>query len=291
MIMKQFAQVLTVSVILGFTATANAGAIQVGHSSLIGTLQYSDTYTTTANGGNAERVDGTSPVSSTGLIVENNYGHTSRTWTANAWGDNWSIKTDSSASTGYPGTSGAGSDKGITQNGLFGDWGFQYGLSTDFVIQTDAVQPSDRFDISVGSGVGIGDANTLSVFFGATGGITLFTGAMRGTDTGFTSGLTAGTWNNYAIRVNTVAKTIEVFTNEVSRGVIDVTSVGAGKKNYSSYLNNSMVSVGGCYAPGGAAILWTDNFQVGSAVPEPSTIALLATGLLGLLAYAWRKRK
>jgi hypothetical protein len=29
----------------------------------------------------------------------------------------------------------------------------------------------------------------------------------------------------------------------------------------------------------------------GSPVPEPSTIALLATGLIGLLAYAWRKRK
>ncbi|MBN1394173.1 MAG: PEP-CTERM sorting domain-containing protein [Pirellulales bacterium] len=28
-----------------------------------------------------------------------------------------------------------------------------------------------------------------------------------------------------------------------------------------------------------------------SYVPEPSTIALLATGLIGLLAYAWRKRK
>ena len=26
-------------------------------------------------------------------------------------------------------------------------------------------------------------------------------------------------------------------------------------------------------------------------VPEPGTIALLAAGLLGLLAYAWRKRK
>jgi hypothetical protein len=28
-----------------------------------------------------------------------------------------------------------------------------------------------------------------------------------------------------------------------------------------------------------------------SAVPEPSTIAVLATGLIGLAAYAWRKRK
>ena len=30
---------------------------------------------------------------------------------------------------------------------------------------------------------------------------------------------------------------------------------------------------------------------VPNATPEPSTVLLLATGLLGLLAYAWRKRK
>ena len=26
-------------------------------------------------------------------------------------------------------------------------------------------------------------------------------------------------------------------------------------------------------------------------VPEPSTLALLAAGVMGLIAYAWRKRK
>jgi hypothetical protein len=37
-----------------------------------------------------------------------------------------------------------------------------------------------------------------------------------------------------------------------------------------------------------------DVFEVdikGAAVPEPSTLAILATGLMGLMAYAWRKRK
>jgi hypothetical protein len=35
---------------------------------------------------------------------------------------------------------------------------------------------------------------------------------------------------------------------------------------------------------------YVDNFSVGT-VPEPSTIMLLVTGCLGLLAYAWRKRR
>ena len=32
-------------------------------------------------------------------------------------------------------------------------------------------------------------------------------------------------------------------------------------------------------------------FLITAIVPEPSTLLLAATGLVGLLAYAWRKRK
>ena len=40
---------------------------------------------------------------------------------------------------------------------------------------------------------------------------------------------------------------------------------------------------------GGTMVL--DYVKVGELVPEPSTLALLAAGMVGLLAYAWRKRK
>ena len=41
------------------------------------------------------------------------------------------------------------------------------------------------------------------------------------------------------------------------------------------------------YSPTGGA----GHASMGTPVPEPGTLALLAAGLAGLLAYAWRKRK
>lgn len=40
----------------------------------------------------------------------------------------------------------------------------------------------------------------------------------------------------------------------------------------------------------GMSTMGIDNVHL-SAIPEPATIVLFGTGLLGLLAYAWRKRK
>lgn len=46
----------------------------------------------------------------------------------------------------------------------------------------------------------------------------------------------------------------------------------------------------GAYRNDGAS-LYIDDLTYTSAIPEPSTLALLTTGLAGLLAYAWKKRK
>lgn len=45
------------------------------------------------------------------------------------------------------------------------------------------------------------------------------------------------------------------------------------------------------YTQKGILRLTFDYVAVGSTVPEPSTIILLSTALVGLLAYAWRKRR
>ncbi len=41
---------------------------------------------------------------------------------------------------------------------------------------------------------------------------------------------------------------------------------------------------------GDGSTIWVDNFAL-SQVPEPSSFVIMAAGLLGLLAYAWRKRQ
>ena len=66
-------------------------------------------------------------------------------------------------------------------------------------------------------------------------------------------------------------------------GVVDFDDYGIVAGNYGQTLPPEFVAPGACWRTGAVG--------GGQVVPEPGTFALLAAGLLGLIAYAWRKRK
>ena len=176
--------------------------VTAGSSSLIARLNYSDSWTETVDGGNAARVDGAYPVNLPGINVENNHGNPVQVWSNGSW----SINKDGTTVPGYPGGSGAGSATGITQTGSGGvDWGIEYNLSRNYFVQFDAVQTSDRIDITSGAVRDtIFNAGNVSFFFRAGaggGGIGIYNGAFE-TSTGLTTGLgtgEVGRWHNYAV--------------------------------------------------------------------------------------------
>jgi hypothetical protein len=272
---------VTVSLLLaGYSVHAGT---PVGSSSLIGALDYSDTFTLSLNGGIAGRPDNVYPVNAPGISLENSYGSPARSW-QNAL---WSLNTDLSIfpGSGYPGGSGSGSATGMTQTGGGWDGSFLYGLRSSFVVQFDSVQAIDRVDIFTGSTGNI--AGGMAIFFrnpGNPGGhpeIGIYNGAAE-FNTGFNSGIAApGQWHNYAVRF--APSELEFYVDQVSRGVLNLNTFNGG--SFLGY-SNQWVGVGntGSTVDAGFPISWSDNFQAGAAVPEPAGAALLLAGgaLLGV---------
>ncbi|MBU4273351.1 MAG: PEP-CTERM sorting domain-containing protein [Planctomycetes bacterium] len=67
--------------------------------------------------------------------------------------------------------------------------------------------------------------------------------------------------------------------------------------NYAKFINLApdgsnqiVISAIATGTPGVLDIITFNGLQL-VAVPEPSTVVLLVTGLIGLLCYAWRKRR
>lgn len=288
------------------TAAMVGSGVPVGNSDLIAPLDYSDTFTGSDFGGLNDRdgvggyplsiIDYPPPgngIPGEGLAVEDNHGNPPQTWTD--W--KWSIARDATVNpgtAGYPGGSGAGSDTGMTQTGGGGvDWGIEYGLRNNFVVQADLVQTVDRIDVTAGAVRDmIFDPGNLSVFFRTTDHpdypeIGLFNAGIGEFDTGLNSGIAAPCeWHNYAVNFDLDEKRLEVFVDEVSRGVVDLATVGGGVFA-DLVLSNEAVGIG--YAGGDRG--WSDNFQVGALIPEPGTLLLAATGLAALAIFVWRRRR
>jgi hypothetical protein len=110
------------------------------------------------------------------------------------------------------------------------------------------------------------------------------TGSYTGTPVAY-----AGTWDNSAY--HTLSYQVDTTTGHISH-----ISLGGSTANYTAFesaafFTDAATKYAGMYKSAlGAGWGRIDNFAV-SSVPEPSTIVLLVTGLIGLLAYAWRKRK
>ena len=303
-----FAPVVAALVVVGgFSTSARATVVTgdggrgvpVGQSSLIGPgPDYGDTFTQTDQGGQPNRPSTAAVQPAAAYIVENTYGNPSvnfRSQSVGAGQAEFSFASDGpgliNGAPNYPGSSGAGSATGFTQTGNSVDYGIPYGLRTNYIVQVDAVQSGDRIDITSGGIPGtIFQGNSVSVFFrgNGSGNASLFNGT---TDTpvqsqipGFNTGITgSGQWHNYAVRFDTVNKQIELFVDEQSVGVIDLTTFAGGL--YQNFSNAAVGAGGGLGA--GENRTWTDNFQVGAPVPEPSGLALL----LAPAALLRRRRK
>jgi hypothetical protein len=145
----------------------------------------------------------------------------------------------------------------------------------------DAILPGDRLNVgSYGSPYsGIFGANSLTVFFRRDGsanpGIGLFNGSAEA-DTGFDTGIGANdnNWHNYAVHFNQAADEISFYVDENLLGTLDLTTFAGGA--YANY-GNDFVGHGGTF------VTEVDNYQVGSFIPEPASIALLGLGGLMLI--------
>ena len=286
---------LTALACFTFGASTLMGAgVMVGNSTLIGPLDYSDTFTGTADGSanpNRPYIAALQPPAA--YVVESNYGHPSTSFS----GASFSFASDTAGLVNgvpnYPGTSGTGSATGFTQTGGGVDYGVAYGLRSEYIVQVDAVQVGDRIDISSGATTGIFSSNSLSVFFrgDGSGNASLFNGTLdtsiRSLMPAFSTGITgSGQWLNYAVRYDLPGQKIELYVNQISVGVIDLTTFAGGL--YANF-SNAVVGAGAGLAAGENRT-WTDNFQVGAPVPEPSS-AFLAVSSLGLVMLRRRRQR
>jgi hypothetical protein len=129
----------------------------------------------------------------------------------------------------------------------------------------------------IGRGAASWASRAFDVRIGGDGGVRYYDGA-AGHATSLT--VAAGSWQNLVIAADMATKT----------GTI---SVGGASASF-NWSNSADQQIGNIFfAPDQTGRNFFDNVTLSDTapVPEPSTIALLMTVLVSLLAYAWRKHK
>ena len=250
---------------LGLTSTSAPVSIALISPGiqLIGNVDYSDSFTT-----NAVRTDGLSNNNTNGAYnVENHSSNPAAVWTPTS-----GFTFNTPASSTDPAKVGAamgnsGAATGLAQTGG-GDSSFAYGLQTNYVVQVDAIMPSDRLDITTlpTAGGGIFAPNSLTVFLrrdSATSapGIGLFNGTA---ETGVTNsngayvrtGVNDNNWHTFAVNFDQFNSQLKVYVDGVLLANVNpATFAGGIYQNFS----NGAVGVGGS-----GGVFWLDNFKVGA---------------------------
>jgi len=217
---------------------------------LISTVDYSDTFTLTGI-----RTDGLLGDNSNGAYdLEDRHGNPPATWTPTVTGifgfKTPATSTDPAALEAAIGNNGASSGMGEATDI---DFNFAYGLRSDYVVQVDAILPTDRLDISSLAAAGDsplgylgGGANTLSVFFRrdslagvpwpgfpVTGlpGIGIYNGTMETAVLDSSGGLVHtgvddNNWHNFAVEFDQAHSLLRIYVDRALKAAVNLTTVG-----------------------------------------------------------------
>jgi len=267
------------------TAQASADGVEVGSSSLIGELDYSDTFSFTGPPGSTPssanpRPEGYSGSNAFGAYnVENTYGNPASVWEGSPF-----TFAGPATAVGHTGATGnPGAVTGFAQNGS-GDSAMTYGsLRDNFVVQFDAIMPNTpgRLDINlfVNASDTISANGAMSLFIRRGGSIDLFRPGLGDQPTGAdTSVIDDFNWHNFAVWFNGPEDEISIYIDEVLQTTIDTTTFAGG-----AFQNYSTNAIGfGSENLNGGQLTKVDNFQVGAPIPAPGAAVLLSAGILGM---------
>lgn len=273
-------------VVVAAAGSVLAAGVPVGGSSLIGTLDYSDTFTTTGPVGslvstNNRRPEGFSGSNAFGSYnVEDTHGNPSSVWQGSVF-----TFAGPSTTVGHGGAAGnSGAATGFAQAGT-GDTSFTYGALRDsFVVQFDAIMPDapGRLDLNLFASAtnGISSPGSMSIFFRRGDTIDLYRPGVGNAPTGATTALASADrdWHNFAAWFDGPTNSLSLYIDQVLLTTLDLTTFSGGQ-----FLTYSRQAIGfGSENLNGGQLTKVDNFQVGAYIPAPGAAAVAFFGLAAL---------